>query len=171
MNAPEQQSLVPQPYAMSQLLVVQCGGRLYGIDLQRLHEIRRGAPPPQGAAANGSVPGMLNLRGEFVPLLHLRARLGLALPAPGSDAAILLLAINTVAGPRECALVVDGVSDVVEPGDSVLPPGGGTAQVPVQIDVDALLGDYLRQNAGVNSTKAVNSSIRPRNMAVIHSQT
>jgi chemotaxis signal transduction protein len=170
MNAPEQQRLVAQPYALAQLLVVQCGGRLYGIDLQRLHEIRRSAPPPHQPAANGSEPGMLNLRGEFVPLLHLRARLGLPLPAPGSDAAILLLAVNTVAGPRECALVVDGVSDVVEPGDSVLPTAGGTAQVPVQIDVDALLGDYLRQNAGVNSTNAVNSSIRPRNMAVIHSQ-
>jgi chemotaxis signal transduction protein len=171
MNAPEQQSLVRQSYATSQLLVVQCGGRLYGIDLQRLHEIRRGAPPPQGAAAKGSVPGMLNLRGEFVPLLYLRARLGLPLPAPGTDAAILLLAVSTAAGLRECALVVDGVSDVVEPGDSVLPTSGGTAQVPVQIDVDALLGDYLRQNAGVNSTNAVNSSIRPRNIAVIQSQT
>jgi len=84
MNAPEQQSLVLQSYATSQLLVVQCGGRLYGIDLQRLHEIRRGAPPPQGAAAKGSVPGTLNLRGEFVPLLYLRARLGLPLPAPGT---------------------------------------------------------------------------------------
>ncbi len=171
MNATEQQSAAQQTYATAQLLGVQCGGRLYGIDLQRLHEIRRGVPPPHAITADGSVPGMLNLRGEFVPLLYLRARLGLPLPAPGTEAAILLLAVNTAAGPRECALVVDGVSDVVEPGDSVLPTGGGTAQVPVQIDLDALLGDYLRQNAGVNSTNAVNSSIRPRNIAVIHSQT
>lgn len=171
MNAPEQHQVVALELSAAQLLGVQSGGRLYGIDLQRVHEIRRGATPPHAVTAEGSVPGMLNLRGEFVPLLHLRARLGLPLPAPGTEAAILLLAVQTNDGPRECALVVDAVADVVEAGDSVLPPGGGTPQVPVQLDVDALLADYLRQNAGVNSTSAVNSSIRPRNIATIHSQT
>lgn len=29
---------------------------------------------------------------------------------------------------------------------------------------------YLRQNAGVNSTSAVNSSTRPRNIAAVHTQ-
>jgi chemotaxis signal transduction protein len=171
MNAPDPQHVPTLDLSAAQLLGVQSGGRLYGIDLQRVHEIRRGAAPPHAVTAEGSVPGMLNLRGEFVPLLHLRARLGLPLPPPGTEAAMVLLAVKTTAGPRECALVVDAVADVVEAGDSVVPPGGGTPQVPVQLDVDALLADYLRQNAGVNSTSAVNSSIRPRNIATIHSQT
>lgn len=171
MNAPEHQPTPEPDQTATQCMGVQSGGRLYGIDLRRVHEIRRGAAPPHAVTAEGSVPGMLNLQGEFVPLLHLRASLGLPLPPPGTDAAILLLAVNITGGPRECALVVDAVADVVETGDSMVPPGGGTPQVPVQLDIDALLADYLRQNAGVKSTSAVNSSMRPRNIATIHSQT
>lgn len=157
----------PAP-ADAQYLGVQCGGRLYGVALQRVREIRRALVPLQSSTPEGSAPGMLNLRGQFVPLLHLRSRLGLPACAPGAEVSILVLAVDLPEGPRECALVVDGVSDVVQHGDSVLPPGGGQPQVPVPLNLESLLGDYLRQKAGVNSTSAVNSSTRPSNIATIH---
>lgn len=155
----------------AQFLGVQCGGRLYGVDLQRVREIRRAPVPPQAPASEGSAPGMLNLRGQFVPLLHLRSRLGLPACAPDKEVSILVLAVDLPEGLRECALVVDDVSDVVQAGDSVLPPGGGQPQVPVPLNLESLLGDYLRQKAGVNSTSAVNNSMRPRNIATLHNQT
>jgi chemotaxis signal transduction protein len=64
------------------------------------------------------VDGVVNLRGEVIPVVDVRKRLGLC-PRPGARAKVLVV---DVAG-RTLGLVVDGVSEVVRlPRSDIGPP-------------------------------------------------
>ncbi len=91
-------------------LMAELGGQRIGLPVCAVQEIVRvvaldalpGAPP--------IVEGTMNLRGDVVPVLNLRARLGLsASPVRLSDNLIVL-----ALGERRVAVRVDSVSDVRE---------------------------------------------------------
>lgn len=85
------------------------GEEEYGVDIQRVQEIRSYEAPTRVAAAPGFICGVLKLRGVIVPVVDLRSRLKLA---PRFDPRPVTVVFN-VAG---CVVgaVVDSVSDVVE---------------------------------------------------------
>ena len=57
-------------------------GRLYGVDVDAVQEVLRGQPRTRIPLAPGSVAGLINLRGQVLSAIDLRARLGL----PARDA-------------------------------------------------------------------------------------
>ena len=57
--------------------------------------------------------GVLNLRGSIVPIVDLRARFALEASFT-PQTVIIVISLRDAVGRRECGLVVDSVSDVVD---------------------------------------------------------
>jgi purine-binding chemotaxis protein CheW len=90
-------------------LTFRLHGEEYGIDLLRVREIRTYEKPNWIAGAPGFIPGVLNMRGEIVPIVDLRLRFGLAAEFGATTVTVVVSVAERTVG-----LVVDSVSDVVE---------------------------------------------------------
>jgi len=92
-----------------EMLVFLLGSEEYGVDILKVQEIRgleKVTPIPK---APDFLKGMVNLRGDIVPVIDLRTKFGLA---DVRDAATTVMIVLRIAG-RFVGAVVDGVSDVV----------------------------------------------------------
>jgi purine-binding chemotaxis protein CheW len=106
-----------------QLLAFTLGGETYGVDILRVKEIRGWSPVTRIPHSPEHVLGVLNLRGAIVPIIDLRKRFGLSTAEFSTLTVIIVLSIKTADGHRECGVVVDSVSDVVDVAqDAIKPP-------------------------------------------------
>jgi purine-binding chemotaxis protein CheW len=106
-----------------QLLTFRLGSSTYGVDILRVKEIRGFAPVTKIPHPPPHVLGVLNLRGAIVPILDLRLRFALPDAAVSPLTVIIVLSLTTAAGQRDCGVVVDSVSDVVDIApDAIKPP-------------------------------------------------
>lgn len=91
-------------------LSFQLGTVEYGIDILKVQEIRGYEQPTRLANAPAFIKGVLNLRGDIVPIVDLRIKLGQeAFEYGPSTVTVILNMARMVIG-----VVVDAVSDVVE---------------------------------------------------------
>jgi purine-binding chemotaxis protein CheW len=107
-----------------QYLTFRLGNEIYGLDILRVKEIRGWTPVTGIPQSPPHVLGMLNLRGTIVPILDLRLRFELARAdfTPTTVVIVLSLAVDETC-TRECGVVVDSVSDVVDLAhDTIKPP-------------------------------------------------
>lgn len=106
-------------------LTFALGRREYAINILCVQEIRNCEQITRVSGAPPFVLGVTNLRGNIVPVVDMRIRFGTAdVTAPGSSVAVVL-----GIGGRATAIVVDGVSDVVDLA------GGDIAPAPDLSDV------------------------------------
>jgi purine-binding chemotaxis protein CheW len=96
--------------AAAEFLSFRLGGEEYGIEILKVQEIRSYEAPTRLANAPAFLLGIRNLRGVIVPVVDLRLRFGIAVPA--YDASTVTIVLN-VCG-RTVGVVVDAVNDVVE---------------------------------------------------------
>jgi purine-binding chemotaxis protein CheW len=94
------------------------GDNLFAVDIMRIKEI----VIPQKLAGfplqNSTLDGMINLRGQVIPVMNLRARFGLP-PRHGGPGKLMIV---SVAG-RQVALAVDDLDEVVTvPVRNLTPP-------------------------------------------------
>jgi purine-binding chemotaxis protein CheW len=94
------------------------GDNLFAVDIMRIKEI----VIPQKLAGfplqNSTLDGMINLRGQVIPVMNLRARFGMP-PRPGGPGKLMIV---SVAG-RQVALAVDDLDEVVTvPVRDLTPP-------------------------------------------------
>ena len=94
------------------------GDNLFAVDIMRIKEI----VIPQKLAGfplqNSTLDGMINLRGQVIPVMNLRARFGLP-PRSGGPGKLMIV---SVAG-RQVALAVDDLDEVVTvPVRDLTPP-------------------------------------------------
>ena len=86
-------------------------GKLFiGIEVSRIQEILRAQPITPVPLAASVIRGLMSLRGQIVPVLDLRQRLGVAPAGPEVEQFNVL--IRTGDGP--VSLLVDRVGDVLE---------------------------------------------------------
>lgn len=106
----------------SQLLTFRLGTSTYGVDILRVKEIRGWSPVTRIPHSAPHVLGVLNLRGAIVPIIDLRLRF--ALPEAGFSpmTVIIVLSLVTAAGQRDCGVVVDSVSDVLDVDPAAVKP-------------------------------------------------
>lgn len=144
---------------LQQMLTFNLDSGSYGVDIQRVQEIRGWSTPRLMPEAPAHVLGVLDLRGTIVPVIDLRARIGLPGLAPTATTVIIVLGVAVAQGLRLFGIVVDGVSDVSNMNQGSLravPPlgGGGNAdylrglvhhagQMVLVLDIDRLLGDEM----------------------------
>jgi purine-binding chemotaxis protein CheW len=106
-------------------LTFRLGDEEYGVDILRVQEIRSYDPVTRIANAPGFIKGVINLRGNIVPIVDMRVRLQLGLAAYDATTVVIILNVDT----RTVGVVVDGVSDVValKPEELRPPPELGGA--------------------------------------------
>ena len=101
------------------------GDAQYCIDILKVQEIRRYEPPTRIANTPDFIKGVINLRGNIVPIVDLRVKFGL--PEQRYDTQTVVIVLNVA--KRTVGVVVDGVSDVIalKPSDVKPPPELGGA--------------------------------------------
>lgn len=97
-----------------QVLTFALGSETYGVDILRVKEIRGWSPVTRIPQSPPAVLGVLNLRGAIVPIIDLRLRFALQSAEFTAVTVIIVLSLRTEQGLRECGVVVDSVSDVVD---------------------------------------------------------
>ena len=93
----------------NQYLTFSLGRETYGIEILRVQEIRGYSPATPIPNSPSWVRGVMNLRGTIVPVVDLRAKLGLELAQYGRFTVIIVVNVGT----RVIGLIVDAVSDVL----------------------------------------------------------
>ena len=111
--------LAVDPRTQGQPLVAfRVAGQDYCIDIMAVREIRGWTPATALPHAPAYVRGVINLRGQVVPILDLAARLGLPSPEPCSRHVIVIVAV----GERVLGLLVEAVSEILSvPQEAVHP--------------------------------------------------
>ncbi len=85
------------------------GGQGFCIEITEIREIRRWSPVTPLPFSEGSVLGVMNLRGAVIPILDLAAKLGLGAIDPTSRHVIIVVALQD----RTVGLLVDAVSEIL----------------------------------------------------------
>ena len=116
--------------ASNQVLSFRLGEETYGVDILAVKEIRGWAPVTRIPQSSEHVLGVLNLRGAIVPIMDLRRLFALESADFTPVTVVIVMSLATPTGHRECGIVVDAVSDVVDvPADSIRPtPALGAGQ-------------------------------------------
>jgi purine-binding chemotaxis protein CheW len=92
-----------------QLILFSLGNSLYGIPIERVSEINKLADITPLPKAPGYIEGVINLRGNVVPVIDLRMRFGMEAVERTNKNKIIVLLI----GKRLFGIVVDSVQEVV----------------------------------------------------------
>ena len=91
----------------------------YALDITCVKEIRGYEPVTKIANAPGFIKGVLNLRGDIVPIIDLRIKFNVGEAVYNEFTIVIMLSVFD----RIVGIVVDGVSDVISlTDDDVRPP-------------------------------------------------
>ncbi|MEM7447972.1 MAG: chemotaxis protein CheW [Myxococcota bacterium] len=133
------------------------GSQEYGLDILRVQEIRQWSPVTIIPNTPDHVRGVINIRGEIVPIIDPRVRFGMEVVEKKMTTVIIIVKTNAGAKTRLVGIVVDAVSDVLNIGQddtsgaedpmvkygsefssSILTSG---ESVIVVLNIDALIGE------------------------------
>ncbi len=103
----------------SEYLSFVLGDEHYALDITCVKEIRGYEPVTKIANAPSFIKGVLNLRGDIVPIIDLRIKFDVGEPVYNEFTIVIMLSVFD----RIVGIVVDGVSDVIRlTEDEVRPP-------------------------------------------------
>lgn len=101
------------------LVGFRLGEEEYGVDILKIKEIKLLMDITRVPKAPSFVEGVINLRGDIVPIIDLRKKLRLDTQELGEDSRIIIVEIDS----KMCGVIVDGVSEVIEIEEGkILPP-------------------------------------------------
>jgi len=109
------------------------GDEEYGIDIQKVQELRGYDAVTRIANAPEFIKGVVNLRGIIVPIIDMRIRFGIG--APSYDQFTVVIVLNI--GGRVVGMVVDSVSDVITLSQEQIKPA---PEMGSALDTDYLIG-------------------------------
>ena len=123
----------------TQLVVFDLAGEYYGVDIGDVREIIRMQTVTKVPGAPSYVEGVINLRGEVIPVVDLRKRLNITVGEQTNESRIVWVTIRE----QDVGVIVDAVTEVLRvPLSSIEPPSSMVA------DVNS---DYLRGIAKLES--------------------
>lgn len=111
-------------------LTFRLASETYGLPVLTVREIIRLCPVTPVANMPPHVRGVINLRGQVIPIVDLRVRFGLPVPADHDRTCIVVAQVPAATGGiRPYAVIVDGVEEVANYGaaDIAPPPDFGGA--------------------------------------------
>jgi len=101
----------------NQFLTFTLDGEYYGVDILQVQEIKAWTPVTKVPNTPNTIKGVLNLRGEIVPIVDMRAHFGLSETEHTSLTVIIVLSLQDKEGKqRTIGIIADSVSDVVDIG-------------------------------------------------------
>lgn len=95
---------------IAHLVCFRLGEEEYGVDIGGVQEINRMMPITRVPRAPAFMKGVINLRGQLIPIVDLRQRFGMAAVEPTKATRIVVVEI----GHNRVGLIVDGVSEVLK---------------------------------------------------------
>lgn len=101
--------LIKEEDVNRELLVFALGEEEYGIDILKVQEIRGYDAVTAIANAPKFIKGVINLRGNIVPIVDLRIKFGLGNIVYDQFTVVIIINVSQ----RTVGIVVDGVSDVM----------------------------------------------------------
>jgi purine-binding chemotaxis protein CheW len=118
--------------AVRQYATFEVDGQFFGVDVARVQEVFRHHDRTPVPLAPPTVAGLINLRGEVIPAIDVRTRMGLPRRADGDP-------MNVVVrdGDEVVSLLVDSIGDVAEADDAAVEPPPTTISGPAR---DLILG-------------------------------
>ena len=116
-----------------EFLAFTLGQEEYGIDIQKVQELRGYDTVTRIANAPDFIKGVVNLRGVIVPIIDMRIKFNLGTPTYDQFTVVIIL---NIAG-RTMGMVVDSVSDVITLGAEQVKPAPEMGAV---MDTDYLIG-------------------------------
>lgn len=108
----------------NQLITFQIGEQYLGVDIMAIREIRAWSPSTLLPHVPDYVRGVINLRGNVLPVIDLAARLGWGLTEPTGRHVIIVVRI----AEQLHGLIVDAVNDIVTVNEDAMqaPPSLST---------------------------------------------
>jgi purine-binding chemotaxis protein CheW len=107
----------------AQLLTFFLDNQEYGVDILRVQEIRGWSEPMPIPGAPSYIKGVINIRGDVVPIADLRQRIGLAPLNCSPTTAVVVLRVCFKGRDRVMGVIVDAMSDVTTvPSEALKPP-------------------------------------------------
>jgi purine-binding chemotaxis protein CheW len=94
----------------TRMVTFTLAGHLYGVDVDAVQEVLRGLPRTRIPLAPGGLAGLINLRGQVLSAVDLRAQLDL--PSRDAEQEPMLVVIRVAGEP--VALLVDTIGSVVD---------------------------------------------------------
>ncbi|RBA23040.1 chemotaxis protein CheW [Herminiimonas fonticola] len=116
-----------------EFLAFTLGKEEYGIDIQKVQELRGYDAVTRIANTPEFIKGVVNLRGIIVPIIDMRIKFNLGTPVYDQFTVVIILNI----GGRVMGMVVDSVSDVITLTHEQLKPA---PQMGAIVEADYLLG-------------------------------
>lgn len=92
-----------------ELISFKIGSQDYCLDIMAVREIRGWTPATMLPRSPSYVRGVINLRGAVLPIIDLKARLGLGTVEPSARSVIIVVDMGT----RLVGLLVDAVSEIL----------------------------------------------------------
>jgi len=108
----------------TEFLAFKLGREEYGIDIQKVQELRGYEAVTRIANSPEFIKGVVNLRGVIVPIIDMRIKFNIGTPTYDQFTVVVVLNI----GKRVIGMVVDSVSDVIALDAKQIkpaPPTGG----------------------------------------------
>jgi purine-binding chemotaxis protein CheW len=119
--------------APAEFLAFTLGSEEYGVDIQKVQELRGYDAVTRIANSPEYIKGVVNLRGIIVPIIDMRIKFNLGEPSYDQFTVVIVLNVRG----RVMGMVVDSVSDVITlSGDQIKP----APQMGGAIDTDYLIG-------------------------------
>ncbi|MEI7536264.1 MAG: chemotaxis protein CheW [Comamonadaceae bacterium] len=116
-----------------EFLAFKLGQEEYGIDIQKVQELRGYDTVTRIANAPAHIKGVINLRGIIVPIIDMRIKFNL--DAPNYDEFTVVIMLNM--SNRVMGMVVDGVSDVITLSPEQIRPA---PEMGAALDTEYLIG-------------------------------
>ena len=123
-------ALAAQPL---EFLAFTLGKEEYGVDIQKVQELRGYDAVTRIANAPEHIKGVVNLRGIIVPIIDMRIKFNLGTPTYDQFTVVIILNIAS----RVMGMVVDSVSDVITLSPEQVKPAPEMGAV---LDADYLIG-------------------------------
>jgi purine-binding chemotaxis protein CheW len=122
-----------QTLAERQLVIFNLANETYGVDISKVQEIIRLQDITKVPKTAQFIEGVINLRGNVIPVIDLRKRFSFSERENTNATRIVVVE----SGPYTIGMIVDSVSEVIRiTEDSVEPP----SNIMLDIDSDYILG-------------------------------
>lgn len=109
--------------AEKQYVVFRLQGQRYGAPIDIVREVTYLSQITRLPNTPAYVEGVVDLRGEVIPVVNLRRRLGMPAASEEGETRLMILTL----GERSAAVMVDGVDQVLSlPAEGILPPDPAT---------------------------------------------
>ena len=132
LHRPNQAIAIPADGRL-EVVTFTLGQEEYGIDIQRVQELRGYNTVTCIANAPAHIKGVVNLRGIIVPIIDMRIKFDLGEPRYDEFTVVIVLNI----GGRVVGMVVDSVSDVITLSAEQIKPAPEMGSV---LDTDYIIG-------------------------------